>query len=49
MHLPESVAEALGRLAFEFEQMAPFVPMYIHLILAALFPIIIAGHGSIRW
>ncbi|KAL9085892.1 MAG: hypothetical protein Q9165_007375 [Trypethelium subeluteriae] len=40
-------AEFFGRVAFHLSQMQPFFPMYLHLILSALFPIITGAHASL--
>lgn len=47
MQIPQPIAEAMGRIAFEFKEMQPFLPMYIHLMISALFPIIAGCHGSL--
>ena len=39
--------ELLGRVAFHFSEMQPFFPMYLHLILSALFPIFTGAHASL--
>ena len=40
-------AQLLGRLLYEFENVKPFIPMYLHLILSALLPIIAGSHASL--
>ncbi|KAF2231851.1 hypothetical protein EV356DRAFT_506481 [Viridothelium virens] len=39
--------ELFGRVAFHLSQMQPFFPMYLHLILSALFPIFTGAHASL--
>lgn len=36
-----------GRVAYEFAQAQPYIPMYIHLIISALFPIYAGAHASL--
>ncbi|KAI9694363.1 MAG: hypothetical protein M1820_008963 [Bogoriella megaspora] len=47
MSSPGPATEALGRIAFHLSEMQPFLPMYIHLILSALFPIFAGAHASL--
>lgn len=47
MHLPSSVAEALGVVAYVFAEMQPYLPTYAHLIASALFPIYAGAHASL--
>jgi len=47
MQIPKVFAEALGRLAFEFQQIQPFIPMHLHVILSALFPIYAGANASL--
>ena len=47
MSEPGPIAQALGRIAYEFNQLQPILPTYAHVILAALFPIYIASHASL--
>ncbi|KAF1829468.1 intramembrane protease 2 [Decorospora gaudefroyi] len=44
---PGLVAQMLGRVAYEFSQMQPMLPTYIHLIVSALFPIYAGAHASL--
>jgi minor histocompatibility antigen H13 len=44
---PGLLAQILGRVAYEFSQMQPMLPTYIHLILSALFPIYAGAHASL--
>ncbi|KAF2839897.1 hypothetical protein M501DRAFT_933269 [Patellaria atrata CBS 101060] len=44
---PGPITELLGRLAFEFAEIQPLIPTYIHLILSALFPIYVGAHASL--
>lgn len=44
---PGLLARILGRVAYDFTQMQPMLPTYIHLILAALFPIYAGAHASL--
>jgi minor histocompatibility antigen H13 len=47
MSEPGPVAQAFGRIAYEFTQVQPMLPTYAHVILAALFPIYVASHASL--
>lgn len=47
MHLPSSVAEALGAVAYVLAEMQPYLPTYAHLIASALFPIYAGAHASL--
>jgi minor histocompatibility antigen H13 len=44
---PGLLAQILGRVAYEFSQMQPMLPTYIHLIVSALFPIYAGAHASL--
>jgi minor histocompatibility antigen H13 len=44
---PGFVAQLLGRAAYEFAQLQPMLPVYLHLIVAALFPIYTGAHASL--
>ncbi|KAH0558901.1 hypothetical protein GP486_004472 [Trichoglossum hirsutum] len=44
---PGPIAEFLGRIAYEFWQIAPYLPTYLHIISAALFPIFAGAHASL--
>jgi minor histocompatibility antigen H13 len=44
---PGVMAQFLGRIAFEFAQVQPMLPMYLHLIVSALFPIYTGAHASL--
>jgi minor histocompatibility antigen H13 len=44
---PGLVAQILGRAAYEFAQMQPMLPVYLHLIVSALFPIYTGAHASL--
>jgi minor histocompatibility antigen H13 len=44
---PGLLAQILGRAAYEFAQMQPMLPTYIHLIVSALFPIYAGAHASL--
>ncbi|KAF1938904.1 intramembrane protease 2 [Clathrospora elynae] len=44
---PGLLAQILGRAAYEFTQMQPMLPTYMHLIAAALFPIYTGAHASL--
>ncbi|KZF20917.1 hypothetical protein L228DRAFT_284827 [Xylona heveae TC161] len=41
------VAEILGRIAYEFSLIQPFLPTYLHLLASALFPIYAGSHASL--
>lgn len=47
MQLPPFITSSLGRAAFEFARLQPFIPTYTHLILSALFPIYTGAHASL--
>jgi minor histocompatibility antigen H13 len=47
MSEPGPMAELFGRIAYEFWQIAPTLPTYLHIILAALFPIYTGAHASL--
>src|ERR1700760_4324426 len=44
---PGYATQFIGRLAFGFAEIQPFLPTYLHIILAAIFPIITAAHASL--
>jgi len=44
---PSFFAQLLGRAAYEFSQMQPMLPTYLHLVAAALFPIYTGAHASL--
>jgi minor histocompatibility antigen H13 len=44
---PGLMAQLLGRAAYEFAQMQPMLPVYLHLIVSALFPIYTGAHASL--
>jgi minor histocompatibility antigen H13 len=44
---PGFLAQMLGRAAYEFAQMQPMLPTYMHLIVSALFPIYAGAHASL--
>lgn len=44
---PRLWAQLLGRAAYEFSLIQPMLPTYIHLIVAALFPIYAGAHASL--
>jgi minor histocompatibility antigen H13 len=44
---PGLMAQLLGRVAYEFAQVQPMLPMYLHLIVSALFPIYTGAHASL--
>ncbi|KAF1348631.1 signal peptide peptidase-domain-containing protein [Delphinella strobiligena] len=39
--------EALGQAAYAFNEVQPYLPMYLHLIISALFPIFTGAHASL--
>jgi minor histocompatibility antigen H13 len=47
MSEPGLVAQLMGRVAFGFSEIQPFLPTYLHIILAAIFPIVTAAHASL--
>ncbi|MCJ1369279.1 hypothetical protein MMC20_000489 [Loxospora ochrophaea] len=47
MSTPGATTELLGRIAYEFSQIQPLIPTYLHLILSALFPIYTGAHASL--
>lgn len=47
MQLPQSLAELLGALAFQFSDLQPMLPTYTHLIAAALLPIYAGAYSSL--
>ncbi|CAO2650955.1 Nn.00g092520.m01.CDS01 [Neocucurbitaria sp. VM-36] len=44
---PGVVAQILGRAAYEFANIQPMLPTYVHLIASALFPIYAGAHASL--
>ncbi|RYN17373.1 hypothetical protein AA0119_g9690 [Alternaria tenuissima] len=44
---PSLVALALGNAAYAFSKVQPLLPVYVHMILASLFPIYAASHASL--
>jgi len=40
--------EVFGRIGFEIHKMKPLLPTYLHLLVSATFPIVIAAHASLR-
>ncbi|KAF2669140.1 hypothetical protein BT63DRAFT_424850 [Microthyrium microscopicum] len=47
MDEPGFLARIVGKAAYEFAEVQDLIPTYIHIILAALFPIYIASHASL--
>ncbi|KAK3062661.1 hypothetical protein LTS18_003602 [Coniosporium uncinatum] len=47
MELPPWVTELMGRAAYEFTVLQPFIPTYLHLLVSALFPIYAGAHASL--
>jgi minor histocompatibility antigen H13 len=47
MSEPGFLAQLVGRLAFAFAEVQPFLPTYLHIILSAVFPIFAASHASL--
>ncbi|KAK8212804.1 hypothetical protein M8818_002969 [Zalaria obscura] len=47
IHPPGPFTETMGRLAYAFAQVQPYLPMYTHLILSALFPIVTGAFSSL--
>ncbi|CAD0084868.1 unnamed protein product [Aureobasidium vineae] len=44
---PGPISEMLGMLAYGFAQVQPLLPLYTHLVLSALFPIITGAYSSL--
>ncbi|KAL6245244.1 hypothetical protein RBB50_008019 [Rhinocladiella similis] len=44
---PGPVMELLGRVAYEIEVMRPLLPLYLHLLVSAMFPIYTAAHAAL--
>ncbi|THY59502.1 peptidase A22B, signal peptide peptidase [Aureobasidium pullulans] len=44
---PGPVSELLGMLAYAFAQVQPLLPLYTHLVLSALFPIVTGAYSSL--
>ncbi|KAH0333814.1 peptidase A22B, signal peptide peptidase, partial [Aureobasidium melanogenum] len=44
---PGPISEILGMLAYAFAQVQPLLPLYTHLVLSALFPIITGAYSSL--
>jgi minor histocompatibility antigen H13 len=47
MDLDGILADLVAKASFHFEEARPLIPMYIHLILSALFPIYTGAHASL--
>jgi minor histocompatibility antigen H13 len=47
MASPGPAYEVMGRIAYEFAQMQPFIPTYLHLLVSAVFPIYAGAHASL--
>ncbi|OCK84759.1 hypothetical protein K432DRAFT_389262 [Lepidopterella palustris CBS 459.81] len=47
MSEPGPVAQAFGRIAYEFTLVQPLIPTYLHLLVSALFPIYAGAHASL--
>ncbi|KAL9117215.1 MAG: hypothetical protein Q9187_006249, partial [Circinaria calcarea] len=47
MSTPGPTAEILGRIAYELALIQPYIPTYLHLLVAALFPIYTGAHASL--
>jgi minor histocompatibility antigen H13 len=47
MTSPGPVLETLGRVAYEFSLIQPYLPTYLHLLISALFPIYAGAHASL--
>ncbi|KAK5139235.1 hypothetical protein LTR04_003764, partial [Oleoguttula sp. CCFEE 6159] len=47
MSSPGPITEAMGTLAYAFSEVQPYLPMYLHLVVSALFPIYTAAHASL--
>ncbi|KAF2499404.1 hypothetical protein BU16DRAFT_614839 [Lophium mytilinum] len=44
---PGPIAQAFGRIAYEFALVQPMLPTYFHLLVSALFPIYAGAHASL--
>ncbi|SLM40594.1 Presenilin/signal peptide peptidase [Lasallia pustulata] len=44
---PGPTMEFLGRVAYEFSLVQPYIPTYLHLLVSALFPIYTGAHASL--
>lgn len=44
---PGPISELLGMLAYAFAQVQPLLPLYTHLVLSALFPIVTGAYSSL--
>ncbi|MCJ1435668.1 hypothetical protein MMC27_005043 [Xylographa pallens] len=44
---PGAAVELLGQITYQFTQIRPYIPTYIHLIISALFPIYAGSHASL--
>ena len=44
---PGPTVELLGRIAYEFSLVQPYIPTYLHLLVSALFPIYSGAHASL--
>jgi len=47
MSTPSPAIEFLGRIAYEFSLIQPYIPTYLHLLVSALFPIYAGAHASL--
>ncbi|KAI9875107.1 MAG: hypothetical protein M1830_008871 [Pleopsidium flavum] len=47
MSAPGSKTEFMGSIAYELSRLQPFLPTYLHLLVAALFPIYTGAHASL--
>jgi len=47
MASPSPAIEFLGRIAYEFSLIQPYIPTYLHLLVSALFPIYTGAHASL--
>lgn len=47
MPAPSPAVEFLGRIAYEFSLIQPYIPTYVHLLVSALFPICAGAHASL--
>jgi hypothetical protein len=45
---PGPISELLGMLAYAFAQVQPMLPLYTHLVVSALFPIVTGAYSRIR-
>ena len=47
MAAPSPAIEFLGRVAYEFSLIQPYIPTYLHLLVSAFFPIYTGAHASL--